>query len=97
MHSRFVQENMRYSYGYFPQSNEVANSNRMEHEGLVRGLREVEGQTGDKVAQLITDRHPESRKWLKEQRNDITHYFDIWHVAKSEYPVLLFVFKTLSA
>ena len=34
------------------------------------------------VDTLVTDRHSQINKWLREAYPSITHYFDIWHVAK---------------
>lgn len=35
------------------------------------------------VAIFISDRHRSIAKWIRECRKDTTHYYDIWHVAKS--------------
>ena len=34
---------------------------------------------------LVTDRHKQINKWLREKHPDIKHYFDTWHVAKGSY------------
>ena len=34
------------------------------------------------VDTLVTDRHTQINKWLRETHPSISHYFDIWHVAK---------------
>ena len=31
---------------------------------------------------LVTDRHKQINKWLREAHPKIKHYYDIWHVAK---------------
>jgi len=31
---------------------------------------------------LVTERHKQIKKWLRESHPDIKHYFDTWHVAK---------------
>ncbi len=31
---------------------------------------------------LVTDRHRQIEKWLKTDQPDITHKYDVWHVAK---------------
>lgn len=35
-----------------------------------------------RVGLLVTDRHPQISKWLREQHPEISHRFDIWHIAK---------------
>ncbi|XP_049447488.1 uncharacterized protein LOC125897969 [Epinephelus fuscoguttatus] len=63
------------------QSNEVGGSVWMEKEGLIRSLAFLD-ESGVKAASLVTDRHPQVQKYLREQRPDIMHYYDVWHVAK---------------
>ncbi|KAI0231584.1 hypothetical protein LSAT2_018052, partial [Lamellibrachia satsuma] len=31
---------------------------------------------------IVSDRHPQTPKWLREKRPDTNHYFDVWHLAK---------------
>ena len=61
---------------------QVTNSSRMEKEGLVTLLNRLD-QTGLNIRSLTTDRHIQIRKYMKEERKDIKHQFDIWHVCKS--------------
>uniref|UniRef100_A0A8C1U4M5 Uncharacterized protein n=1 Tax=Cyprinus carpio TaxID=7962 RepID=A0A8C1U4M5_CYPCA len=63
------------------QSNEVGASPRMEREGFLRSLQFLES-AGLRVGAIVTDRHPSIQKYLREQRPDIKHYFDTWHVSK---------------
>ena len=35
-----------------------------------------------KIDTLVTDRHKQIAKWLKENAADIDHRYDIWHLAK---------------
>ena len=54
----------------------------MELEGLKRSLAVVQESstiTRRKIT-LITDRHSQVCKWLRENTN-VTLYFDIWHIA----------------
>lgn len=53
----------------------------MELEGLKRGLEDLKSKKL-RVKALITDRHTQIRKWLRENHKSIKHFFDIWHVAK---------------
>ena len=34
------------------------------------------------VAVIVTDRHKQINKWLRETHPEIKHYYDAWHVAK---------------
>ncbi|XP_066275662.1 uncharacterized protein [Branchiostoma lanceolatum] len=63
------------------QSNEVGGSYHMEQEGLRRSLANVENYVD--VGTLVTDRHLGINKMVREDYPHITHFFDIWHVAKS--------------
>ncbi|XP_051988963.1 uncharacterized protein LOC127648343 [Xyrauchen texanus] len=53
----------------------------MEREGFLRSLQFLES-AGLRVGAIVTDRHPSIQKYLREQRPEIQHYFDTWHVAK---------------
>lgn len=65
------------------QSNEVSSTNHMEKEGLHRVLNFTK-ERGLNVGVLVTDRHQQITKMMREQHPDIKHYFDVWHVAKGE-------------
>ncbi len=52
-----------------------------ELEGLKRVLEHLEDEE-IAIGTLITDRHRQVEKWLRTNRRDITHLFDVWHVAK---------------
>lgn len=56
----------------------------MEKEGLQRVLNFIEDHHLD-VQVLVTDRHKQINKWLRENHPNITHYFDVWHIAKGIY------------
>lgn len=66
---------------FISQCNEVGASPRMEREGLLRSLQILES-AGLRVGAIVTDRHPSIQKYLREQRPEIQHYFDTWHVSK---------------
>lgn len=40
-------------------------------------------QAGLKIPVFISDRHTSIAKWLREQRKDTLHLYDLWHVCKS--------------
>jgi hypothetical protein len=57
----------------------------MELEGLKRCVHDVEERVPDQQMELITDGHMCVAKWLRENKGkNITHFFDIWHVAKGK-------------
>ncbi|KTF79623.1 hypothetical protein cypCar_00007802 [Cyprinus carpio] len=60
-------------------SKEVGGSYHMEKEGLRRSLDRLE-ESGVKLDCVVTDRHPQIQKFLKDRK--IIHYYDIWHMAK---------------
>lgn len=57
-------------------------SNRMEKEGLIKVLNEMK-ENGLNVKRLTTDRHLQIKKYMREERKDIDHQFDVWHFSKS--------------
>ena len=56
----------------------------MEREGLQRSLSLLE-RSSVGLDVLITDRHPSINKMMRIDHPDVTHLFDIWHVAKGYY------------
>ncbi|XP_063052185.1 uncharacterized protein LOC134446823 [Engraulis encrasicolus] len=74
------------------QSNEVGGSYHMEKVGLQRSLEKVQGFVD--VGTLVTDRHIGINMMMREDHPDITHQFDIWHVAKSIKKKLLSLGQT---
>ena len=54
----------------------------MELEGLKRALKFL-ADNQLKVDTLITDRHKQINKYLRERQPDITHRYDVWHISKS--------------
>lgn len=73
----------------------------MEKEGLKRSLQFLE-ESGLTVGCLVTDRHPQIQKFVREEKPAVIHYYDVWHVAKSMTNYLLkkmffsfFVFSVL--
>ncbi|XP_062393824.1 uncharacterized protein LOC134082194 isoform X2 [Sardina pilchardus] len=61
------------------QSNEVGGSYHMEKEGLKRCLDHLE-LNGLKVEYIVTDRHPQIQKFLRER--SLTQFYDVWHFEK---------------
>ena len=69
------------------QSSEVKSSYHMEKEGLNRALKHLQ-EIGLEVGVLVTDRHKQIKKWVREEHSQINHYFDVWHIAKGELQTL---------
>jgi len=53
----------------------------MEHQGLVRAL-DFLVENSIEVGTIITDRHKQIAKYLRETHPNITHQYDVWHIAK---------------
>ncbi|CAB4031322.1 Hypothetical predicted protein, partial [Paramuricea clavata] len=73
-------------------STEVKNSNAMELESLKRQTAYLE-QSDVNVKKLVTDRHSQVSSYLAQEKPDIEHAYDVWHVAKGEKKRLLKVVK----
>ena len=39
-------------------------------------------EEGLSVGTLVTDRHNQIAKWIRENHPEIDHRYDVWHVAK---------------
>lgn len=63
------------------QSNEVKSSCHMEKEGLARSV-EFLNSNDLHLDTIVTDRHVQIRKWVRENMGDTKHCVDVWHVAK---------------
>ncbi|CAM4657497.1 unnamed protein product [Leuciscus chuanchicus] len=79
------------SFRQISKSNECGGSAKMEKEGLIRSLDFLE-KSAVKVASIVTDRHSQIQKFLRIERNDIEHFYDVWHVAKAYVDNLMRVF-----
>ena len=62
----------------------------MEKEGLHRCMDFLKDNKL-KIDVLVTDRHKQINKWLREKHPLVKHYFDTWHVAKGTYLYILFL------
>jgi hypothetical protein len=56
----------------------------MEKEGLVRAFTLL-GEAGLAIDVIISDRHPQIQKWLRENCKETKHYYDVWHVSKGMF------------
>lgn len=64
----------------------------MELEGAKRSFSYM-GQKGISIKSFISDRHRGIAKWIRTSQKSTTHFFDIWHVAKSVIKQVLKVSK----
>ena len=53
----------------------------MEKEGFVRSIAYL-NENDLEIGELVTDRHVQLVKYIREEMPDISHHFDVWHVAK---------------
>lgn len=53
----------------------------MEKEGLIRCVNYF-NHLDISITALVTDRHVQIVKWVRENMTETTHWFDVWHVAK---------------
>ena len=73
---------MLFFLNFVLQSNEVNNSYAMELEGMKRALQWITEDKQLQIAEIVTDRHSSVKKYMREERPSIQHWFDVWHVAK---------------
>ncbi|XP_064643195.1 uncharacterized protein LOC135497319 isoform X1 [Lineus longissimus] len=64
------------------QSNEVKNSYWMELEGLKRSMALLVTEKKLAIAEMVTDRHSQIKKYLRDKWPGVQHWFDCWHIAK---------------
>jgi hypothetical protein len=60
----------------------AGNSARMELDGLKHVLERL-GDNQVPATSLTTDRHKQVRCYIRKERNDIIHQFDVWHVGRN--------------
>ena len=59
----------------------------MEKEGLKRCVTFLV-EHGFTIHQLVTDRHRQIGKWIRENLPETQHVFDVWHVAKGLHSLI---------
>lgn len=62
----------------------MKNSNAMELESLKRQLLYLD-EANVVVKKLVTDRHGQVATYMADERPDIEHNYDVWHLAKGLY------------
>ena len=55
----------------------------MEKEGLVRAVSFLQEHKLD-IGVLVTDRHTQIAKWVRENLSSTDHRYDAWHLAKGD-------------
>ena len=58
----------------------------MEKQAFIRGMG-IFNEYELPVQTLVTDRHVQLSKWIRENLPNVNHRFDVWHVAKSKPPL----------
>ena len=66
----------------------------MELEGLRRTVAWLE-EEGLPVSLLVTDRHRQIAKWIRENMPETRHRYDCWHIAKCKFFLIFFNFFIL--
>ena len=56
----------------------------MDMEGLWRFLQKLE-EEDVVLSDFVTDKHPRIKAYMKKERTDINHWFDVGHVAKGSF------------
>lgn len=70
------------------QSNECGGSYHMEITGLQRMVTLMQSWQLQ-IGTLVTDRHRQIAKWVRENMEGTRHCYDIWHLAKCAFLFLL--------
>lgn len=60
----------------------AGNSQRMELDGLKHVLQRMSESTIS-ITSLTTDRHKQVRKFMRKEKKEINHQFDVWHMGKN--------------
>lgn len=47
------------------------------------------------ISVLVTDRHRQINRWLRECHPDIKHYYDVWHIAKGKLKGMVYTIMVL--
>jgi solute carrier family 8 (sodium/calcium exchanger) len=56
----------------------------MEKEGFVRSVNFIKNKEL-KIKEIVTDRHVQIVKYVREEMPNSIHHFDVWHVVKGIY------------
>ena len=57
----------------------------MEKEGLIRAVKVLHDEQLT-IKQLVTDRHPQIQKYVRENLKETDHKYDVWHIVKGKFP-----------
>ena len=58
----------------------------MEKEGLHRVMEFLKSELLT-IDTIVTDRHRQINKWLRDNHSEVKHFYDIWHVVKGRYKI----------
>jgi len=77
------------------QKSEVPNSAWCELEGLQRSVQKLRANHLC-IDVLVSDRHRQICKWIRENLPECKHYFDVWHVGKGNFFELPYIHDNVS-
>lgn len=60
----------------------------MEKEGLMRVIKKLQDHNLN-IKVLVTDRRLQIAKWIRETLPGVTHFYDVWHLAKGTLKITL--------
>jgi hypothetical protein len=69
------------------QRNETGSSQAMEYEGFQRCMEFLSNKELN-MTTFVSDRHTSIQKHMREKLPKIIHYFDLWHIKKSEFSII---------
>lgn len=64
------------------QANQSGSSQAMELDGAKQSFTNLK-QDGIPIKVFVSDRHRGIAKWIRESQPETSHFYDIWHVARS--------------
>ena len=68
---------------YYSQFTEVKNSNAMGLKSLKRQMKYLK-ESDVHVTKLVTDCHVQVLAYMANEKPDVEHSYDVWHVAKGK-------------
>ena len=75
----------------------MKSSTHMEHKGLVKALKFL-ADSSVQVETLVTDRHKQIAKYMREHEPSVDHRYDVWHVSKgihNNYHIAKCIYKVI--
>ena len=67
----------------------------MEKEGLIRAVKVLHDEQLT-IKQLVTDRHPQIQKYVRENLKETDHKYDVWHIVKGKFPKIFLSYEEIN-